>query len=154
MRRFHKLFLTGCGYTVLILALFYSFAAISNFVSPAITLGQFGLILASGLIISLAEFMYEQLRIKKAYKCLIHYFVLLVAFCLIFIISGKISAERPAAVFVAIILYTFLYFLILAIVHFSRKAIGRVDDKLDAKAKKNTKQKNTKGYKSLYSDGE
>ena len=45
MRRFHKLFLTGGGYTVLILALFYSFAAISNFVSPAITLGQFGLII-------------------------------------------------------------------------------------------------------------
>lgn len=153
MRRIHKLFLVGCGYTVLILGLFYAFAAISNFVMPAIAPGQFVLIFASGLVISLAEFMYEQLKVKKALKCIIHYLVLMVAFCLIFIISGKISAQKPAAVFIAIILFTLLYFVIWTIVHFSRKAINRMDDKLDKKNKaKETKAK--KGYKSLYGDGE
>ena len=152
MRRIHKLFLVGCGYTILILLLFYAFAAISAFVAPAITFGQFLLILICGFVVSLAEFMYEELKVKKAYKGLIHYFVLLVAFCLIFIVSGKISAQRPATVFVAVVLYTFLYFIILAIVHFSRKAINKIDDKLASK-KKVTQNQKKKGYKSLYSDG-
>ena len=153
MRRIHKLFLVGCGYAILILTLFYAYAAISDFISPAIAPGQFALILASGLIISLAEFMYEELKLKKMLKCIIHYCVLLVSFCLIFIISGKISTKRPAAVFIAIMLYTLLYFLIFAIVHFSRKAINKMDDKLESKkASKDKKAK--KSYTSLYSDGE
>ena len=153
MRRIHKLFLVGCGYTVLILSLFYAFAAISEFTSTAIAPGQFALILVSGLVIALAELMYEELKVKKAIKCIIHYAVLMIAFCLIFIISGKISAQKPAAVFIAIMLYTLLYFVIWTIAHFSRKAIDRMDDKLEKKNKaKQTKAK--KEYKSLYRDGE
>ena len=71
MRRIHKIFLTGCGYAVLILSLFYAFAAISKFVSQSIAPGQFILIVSFGFIISLAEFMYEELKVKKIYKCLI-----------------------------------------------------------------------------------
>lgn len=154
MRRIHKMFLTGCGYAILILALFYAFAAVSKFTSTAIAPGQFALILVFGLIIALAEFMYEQLKLKKVFKCLIHYFVLLAAFCSIFIISGNISTKRPAAVFVAIILYTFLYFVIFAIVHFSRKFINFMDDRLEANSKKSKEDKQKKSYKSLYSDGD
>ena len=80
MRRINKIFLTGCGYAILILSLFYIFAAVSQFVSQSIAPGQFVLILSFGFIISLAEFMYEELKVKRIYKCLIHYGVLLVAF--------------------------------------------------------------------------
>lgn len=155
MRRIHKIFLTGCGYAVLILTLFYAFAAISKFVSTAIAPKQFALILSFGLIIALAEFMYEQLKLKTVFKCLIHYGVLLAAFCFIFIMSGNISTKRPSAVFVAIILYTFLYFIIWTVVHFSRKAINLMDKKLESKASKIKSNENKKkGYKSLYSDGD
>jgi hypothetical protein len=153
MRRINKIFLTGCGYTVLILTLFYAFAAISNFISLAIAPKQFTLILTFGLLIALAEFMYEQLKLKTVYKCLIHYCVLLVAFCLIFIISGNISAKGSSAVFIAIILYTVLYFLIWTIVHFVRKLINKMDDKLDARTQKVEEAKKAKKpYKSLYGD--
>ena len=158
MRRIHKIFLTGCGYAVLILSLFYAFAAISKFVSQSIAPGQFILIVSFGFIISLAEFMYEELKVKKVYKCLIHYGVLLAAFYLIFIISGKISAQKPSAVFVAIILYTILYCTVWAIVHFSRKAINYADDKLEAKSgniRKTSNKTDNKGtYKPLYGDGD
>lgn len=157
MRRINKIFLTGCGYTVLILTLFYLFAAISQFVSTAIAPGQFALILCFGLLISFAEFMYEELKLKRIYKCIIHYTVLLLAFCVIFIGSGNISAQRPAAVFVAIMLYTILYFVVWAIVHFARKAIDRADDKLDKRTKiKNAEKKDKikKEYKPLYGDGD
>ena len=153
MRRINKLFLAGCGYTVLILTLFYAFAAISKFVSPAIAPKQFALILTFGFLIAFAEFMYEQLKLKTIYKCLIHYCVLLLAFCLIFIVSGNISAQRPSAIFVAVILYTLLYFVIWTIVHFARKAITRIDNKLDTKKNIQHTTKN-KPYKSLYGDGD
>ena len=155
MRRIHKLFLVGCGYAILILTMFYVFAAVSQFVSQSIAPGQFALILFFGFLISLAEFMYEQLKIKKALKCLIHYGVLLVAFCLIFVISGRISAQRPAAIFASIVIYTVLYFVIYAIVHFVRRAIDKADGMLDKKTEdgKNKKEKKST-YKSLYSDGD
>ena len=154
MRRINKLFLTGCGYTVLILTLFYAFAAISKFTSQAIIPGQFALILSFGFIISFAEFMYEELRLKKIYRCLLHYFVLLVAFCFIFIISGKISAQRPSAIFIAVFLYTFMYFTIWAIVHYVRKAINLADKKLDSRVKNDNNAEKQETYKSLYSEGE
>ena len=154
MRRIHKIFLTGCGYTVFILAMFYAFAAVSKFISPAIAPKQFALILTFGFVISLAEFMYEQLKLKTVYKCLIHYFVLLAAFCSIFIVSGNISTKKPASVFIAIMLYTFLYFAMFAIVRFSRKAINAMDDKLEAKNQKSKECAQKKEYKSLYSDGD
>ncbi len=155
MRRINNLFLKGCGYTVLILTFFYIFAAMSQLVSKSIAPKQFALILTFGLIISAAEFMYEELKFKKGLKCIIHYFVLLVAFCFIFILSGNISSQRPASVFVAIILYTVSYFVIFAIVHYARKAINKADDKLNAKnSRKNTKSTKKGSYKSLYSDGD
>ena len=101
--------------------------------------------------------MYEELKLKRIYKCIIHYTVLLLAFCVIFIGSGNISAQRPAAVFVAIMLYTILYFVVWAIIHFARKAIDRADDKLDKRTKiKNAEKKDKikKEYKPLYGDGD
>ena len=153
MRRINKLFLTGCGYTILILSLFYAFAALSELVSPAIAPQQFSLILTFGLLIALAEFMYEQLKIKTVFKCLIHYCVLLVAFCFIFIMSGNITNRGPSVVFVAVILYSVLYFVIWTIVHFVRKVINAMDDKLDARTQKVEEAKKAKKpYKSLYGD--
>ena len=151
MRRIHKMFLSGCGYAILILILFYAFAAMSGFASQSIAFGQFALILMFGFIISLAEFMYEELKVKKVLKCLIHYAVLLVAFYVIFILSGNIAANRSGAVFVAIIIYTALYFILYVIVRFTRRAINRADDQLDKmSAKKNSAASKKSTYKSLY----
>ena len=154
MRRINKLFLTGCGYAILILTLFYAFAAVSNFVSRSIAPGQFALILLFGFIISLAEFMYGELKVKKVFKCLIHYAVLLVAFYVIFVISGNISAQRPSAVFGAIVIFTALYFAIYATVSLVRRTIDRADNALDKKSETKLKESKKNTYKSLYSDGE
>ena len=151
MRRIHKMFLSGCGYAILILILFYAFAAMSGFNSQSIAFGQFALILTFGFIISLAEFMYEELKVKKLLKCLIHYGVLLMAFYVIFILSGNIAANRAGAVFVAVIIYTALYFILYVIVHFTRRAINRADDHLDRKTAQKSAAANKKStYKSLY----
>ena len=155
MRRIHKLFLKGCSYAILILTLFYAFAAVSQFVSQSIAPGQFALILTFGFVISLAELLYDELKLKKSLKCLVHYGVLLVAFYLIFIISGNISIQRHAAIFAAIVIFTALYFIVYAIVHFVRRAIDKADDKLDKhSASKIIKARKKTEYKSIYGDGE
>ena len=152
MRKIEKLLLTGCSYSILILILFYAFAAISKLTAPAIAVPQFALILSFGFIIALAELMYNVLKLKKALKCLIHYAVLLVAFCLIFIISGNIASGKAAAIFVAIIVFTFLYFAIYFTVRLIRMTVSKADDYIDSKVpKKETKKQ---AYKPLYKDGE
>lgn len=153
MRRINKLFLTGCGYAVLILTLFYIFAVVSKFVTQTIAPGQFALIVLFSFVISFAEFMYEILKVKKIYKMLIHYAVLLTVFYIVFVISGNISVQRPAAPFVAVIIFTILYFAIWIIVHFVRKGINKADDKLESKIKtKEKSQKSKEKYKPLYGD--
>lgn len=153
MRKIEKLFLTGCGYSLLILTLFYIFAAITKFINPAITPGQFALIVLFGFIISLAELLYSILKLKKVLKCFIHYAVLFVAFLVIFIISGNIASAKASGIFVAIIVYTFMYFSIYLIVNLIRKTINAADDKLDAKLPKENKTKKAE-YKPLYKSGD
>lgn len=153
MRRINMLFLRGCGYAILILTLFYIFAALSSFVSLAIGPLQFALITGFGFIISLAELIYEELKLKRICKALIHYGVLLIAFCVIFIISGNISSQRPSAIFAAIIIFTVLYFALYVLIHFTKKAINAADNKLDTSTKRKNVTKKEEPYKSIYSDG-
>ena len=150
MRKIEKLFLTGCGYSVLILTLFYLFAALTKFVSPAITTAQFTIIVVFGMLISLAELLYNTLKIKKIARCFVHYAVLFIAFFVIFIIMGKTTSGKAPAIFVAIVLYTILYFTLWLIIHLIRKTISAVDDKIDSRAPKSKTQKETKEYKPLY----
>ena len=152
MRKLEKLFLTGCGYAILILTLFYTFAAVTKFTATAIAPAQFFLILLFGFIIALAELMYNLLNLKKVFRCLIHYAVLLVAFCVIFVISGNIAAGKASSVFVAVIIFTMLYFAIWFTVHLVRKTISAADDKLDRRLPKRKEEKNT--YKPLYKDAD
>ncbi len=155
MRRLEKLFLCGCGYTVLILALFYLFAAISKFASPAILPKNFFLILAFGMIISCADMLYDILNVKKILKAIIHYFVLLIMFCVVFLVSGNIAGDKAASIFIAIFVFTVLYFVLLLIVTLIKKTVSTADDIVEKKAAKNEnaakKSKKAKEpYKPLY----
>ena len=148
MRKIERLLLTACGYSIFILTMFYVFAVLTNFTSPAIIPSQFALILLFGFIIALAEFLYNILKLKQALRCFIHYGILLLAFCIIFIISGNI-ASKPSAVFVAVIIFTMLYFTTWGTVKLVRKTVTKADDYLDRKeTSKSPIRKNE--YKSLY----
>ena len=149
MRRIERLLLTGSGYSILILTIFYAFAAISNFTSPAITFPQYALIVGFGYLIALAELMYNALNLKKWLRGIIHYGVLLLAFCIIFIISGNIKSGRASAIFAAIVLFTMLYFALWGMIHLIRKTANIADDKIESKQPK--VKDNKKVYKSLYS---
>ena len=154
MKRLEKTLLAGCGYTVLILTLFYAFAAISEFTSAAITIQRYLLITAFGFIIAFAELMYASLNLKNWLRGLIHYGVLLTAFIAIFIISGNIKSGRASAVFAAIIIFTMLYFAFWGVVHLAKKTVRAADKRLNERAPKDKSEKPKKGYKPLYGSDE
>lgn len=149
MKKLEKALLTGCGYTVIILALFYLFAALTKFVSPAITTGQFFLILLFGMIISAIGLLCSLLNVSSILRCIIHYLVLLVAFCFIFIVSGNISSGKASAIFVAIVIYTVLYFVLWFTVTLIKKTVSLADAKLESKKGKKAAPKK-EPYKPLY----
>ena len=156
MRKFEKLILTGCGYTVLILTIFYTIIALTRgFKTPAISSSLFALILTSGFAITGAELMYNTLKLNKALRCIVHYLVLLVVFLLIFIVYGKMITGNSSNIFVAIVVYTLLYFPMWFITHLIKKTISFADDKIEKKTKASSKGvKNQKSeYKPLYKSG-
>ena len=153
MRKTEKLLLTACGYTVLILALFYVFVGFSKgFKTPAISASQFLLILLFGVAISAAELMYNALKLNKVWRCLIHYSLLLVVFIVVFILSGNIIPGKSGAIFVAIVVYTMLYFATWMITQLIKKTVNIVDNKIDSKQKNNPQPNKKKPYQQLYRD--
>lgn len=149
MKRFENILLKGCGFAILILTLFYIFALINDFNTATIEFSTFALILAFGMIISLTTMLLGLKKLSLPLRILIHYASLMLAFCLVFMASGNISADSPAKIFSAIIIFTFLYALLFGVVYFIKKAVNTVDSKVNKRTKKNTEKKSE--YKSLYS---
>lgn len=148
MRKIEKIFMKASLYTVLMLAFFYIFALITKFTAAYIDFGIFAVILLFGIIISITDLIFDSPKIKRGIQVLTHYFVLLIAFCVIFIIIGKISLKSPSAVFAAIVLFTLLYGIMFGVVYAIKRLINKGDDYIDSKSSKKTAKKST--YKSLY----
>lgn len=150
MKKIENILLRGSAYTVLILVLFYLFAVLGQLVEPAITFPTFIIIVVFGFVISVCELVFCIKSLKTPIKVLIHYAVLLVAFCAIFIFSGNLDSKGPAAIFSAVVIFTFLYSLIFLIVYFARKGINAADKKIEKHMKKTKKDEKKPEYKSLY----
>ena len=140
--------------TVLILSLFYIFATASEFTSPLIDFGTFALIFLFGIIISVANIILAYDRLRLIIRIAIHYASLLVAFSVVFIISGKLGNGNMGAVTAAIIVFTFLYAIIFPIAYFAIKGIRAADRKVDKhiseKHKTDPKKEKKSDYKPLY----
>jgi len=150
MKRIQSYMLSAAGYTVLILFLFYAFTSISGFAEAKIGFGMFGLIMLFGALISFANTLLYIDKLTSLVRIIIHYCSLLVAFCVIFIGSGNISAQGAAAIFVAVIIFTVLYAAIFAIAYFSKKGISKLDSALDKKNPSSTGKAKKSDYKPLY----
>ena len=149
MKKIENLLLKACGYTILILILFYA-VAFTGFTTPAIQLPTFLLILVFGIVISAAGMILYVNSLKPILRVLIHYAVMLVSFFIVFILGGKLHTGGSSTIFAAIILFTFLYALIFAIVYFIRRAVISADKAIDKKSAAQSKRKKKKPYTPLY----
>lgn len=150
MKKIEGILLRACGFTVLILVLFYLFAVATSFVDPAIGFPTFLLILTFGFIISLSSLIFEIKTLKTPIKVAIHYVALLVAFCAVFIYSGKLTAGGDAAIFTAVAIFTALYAVIFAIAFSVMRTVRIADNKFEAKAKSGEKKEIKKEKTSTY----
>lgn len=112
MKVFKKLVLNACLYSVLILTLFYIFAAISEMTDSVIGIGKYFTILGFGAIISASVLIFDT-KLKEILKYIINYAVLLTAFCVIFLSSASGSTNAVARAFAAIVIFTIIYALVL-----------------------------------------
>lgn len=153
MKKLQSTLLAGSAYTVFILVIFYFFAIIGQLTLPAITFPTFLVILVFGMVISFSENIFYIKALKFPFKVMIHYALLLIAFCSIFIFSGNLKSEGPGAIFVAVVIFSFLYAIMFISVHFIRKWIGKVDRKIENFNQKKANKDKKPEYKSLYKNG-
>ena len=159
MNRIEKTLLYGCSYSVLIMAVFYLFALISGFTSTSVDAKTFFLCLCFGMLVSVMEQVYQSISLGFVYRAMIHYAVLLVAFCIIFVSIGGISGAGRTSTFVSIVVFTLLYLLIFLFVHFTRRGINKCESKIAKKqaikqksAGNAGKKEEKKPYTPLYKD--
>ena len=154
MKKIETILLRGCGFTILILTLFYLFAVATSFVDPEIGFPTFLLILTFGFIISLSTLIFEIKAMKLPFKILIHYATLLVAFSAVFVYSGNLATGGDAAIFTAVAIFTFLYALIFAISYFAARVVRVADKTLDsgnkAQKSKDAKKESSSTYQPRY----
>ena len=151
MKKLENLLLRGCGYTILITVLFFLVAVIGEYTNAAIDFPTMTLIFVFGVIISSSDLVLGVERIKKVFRVMIHYSVLLVAFFFVFILAGKLRTGGASAIFAATVIFTFLYALIFTITYLIKLAVKRADSAIDKKADK--KHKRTKAeYTPIYKD--
>ena len=149
MKKIESIFLAGCAYTVAIVALFYSFAAISKFTEVRIGAGRFFLILLFGQIISVAGYILKNANWHVLIRYALHYLTLFLAFCIVFIVNGNIKANGGGAIFSAAVIFTFFYVIVFLLVFAVKKSFRSVEKKLPAKSN-NAKQNKNKEYTPRY----
>lgn len=154
MKKIEGILLRACGFTVAILVIFYLFAVATSFVNPEIGFPTFLLILFFGFVISLSTLIFEIKALKYPFRILIHYAVLLIAFCVIFVNSGNLSAGGDAAIFTAVAIFTVLYALIFALTYLVLRAVRATDRRLETatrkKDAKNSKKEKSSTYQPRY----
>jgi hypothetical protein len=107
---FFKSFITRtCLYSTALLCGFFAFASLFMPGEVLMPAASFFTILAFGAIMSGTDLLTGVLNIHRAFKLVIHYAVLLIAFCTVFIFLSEVSFNDGGIV-IAIVLFTVLYF--------------------------------------------
>ena len=153
MKKLEGILLKGCGFSILILLMFYLFAVSTNYRTTAIDFPTFSIILGFGFLISLATLILGIKSISAFVRILIHYATLLVSFFVIFALSGNIDLSSSAKVFAAISLFTAVYAIISLMAYALKRIVNLMDKSINRKNKAYSKAEEKKStYKSLYSD--
>ena len=146
MKRIQHLLLTACAYTVVLLAVLYVFAELTD-VKSGISFARFALVFAFGVTIALASSLLNAQSISRHLGIVIHYSVLLLAFIVLFVVIGSISTGGK--IFAAIVIFTFFYALVFLLSSLINRAVSSADKRLDKKHPKKSKP-TPAPYRSIY----
>ncbi len=148
MKIFRNILTEGCVFTTVITLLFSLVAFIVNraegmFKEVSIPVSRFFVILAFSFLIAVANRILSVRRLHVALRLLIHYAALLVSFIFVFVAAGNLKITGTASVFVAIVVFTVLYALMMAVVFSFLRAVGHFDKSYGCAHK----ARNTEQYK-------
>ena len=145
MKYIHKVFVTGCIWMTAISLLFFAVASLINsteqtFSTVGMSISQYLWILLFSFLIAAAGLILSCNRIRAVFRVLIHYAVVLTGFIVIFAVRGNLSLDSASKIFVAIVIFTFFYAIIMAVYLSLLHTLGKL-----------SKQKNApKEYRSIF----
>ena len=149
MKKITDAILKGSFYAIIIISIFYVFAALSENTGLTLPPSRFALLTCFGLIIAFTNLGVSLLKLKATWREVIRYAVLLVSFILTFTLSGTLDARASSIISVSAV-FTLVYLAWLG----AGALWGRLNARIPAKAveKPTTQPKEKKHYKPLYSD--
>lgn len=145
-----EILLGGTGYTTVIMILYY---LIANLVIGAtggdaveVSGGRFMMILAFGMLISVANYFYGIMSLNTAIRIIVHYALTLVGFALVFIVGQSMEGHNPGAYVISrILIFTVFYIAFFGVVALIKHLVFKNAKQTKSTAHKTpTKQKRTK----------
>lgn len=157
MQKIKGLLLRACGYTTLILFLLLAFLSFNKTDSNLIVdvdLTRFMLVFLFGCIISATDLVLGINAIPKIWRKIIHFAVLFITFCIVFMSMGNLWVGNQASIFSAVIIFSFFYAIVAVAAFLIKKLVDVADSKLDSKAAKKpvAPKKEKKEYVPRYKD--
>lgn len=120
-----KIIRNAALYAVLITALFLLFAAVTGYETPAITAGRYFLILAFSAVLSVSELLFSAKNMAYIVKIVLHFAISLTAFLVLFLFIGGMIPRGATTIFAITLLFTAIYFFLLALLLLARRAFKR-----------------------------
>ena len=142
MKSIEKFLLQAAAYTVGITLAFFTLASAFG-ISAVLSFFNFFICMLIGTVITAANLVYKINSLQIWAKTPIHYAILLALFIPFLYISIPEFMQRPAAIFVAIMIFTILYAVAVALTIGIVKLVSRIDSKLE-KHEKSVKKSNSK----------
>ncbi len=140
MKYIRRIFTSGCIWMTGISLVFFAVAALINsteqtFGTLGISFPQYLLILLFSFLIAGAGLLLSLPRLHVALRILIHYAVILTGFIVIFAVAGNLNFDSSAKIFVAIVIFTFFYAIIMAVYISLLHTLGKLSKKRGAPTK-------------------
>ena len=127
MKTLKNILLSGCTYAVVIISLFFAFAAISDFTEAKLSAGRFFLMLFFGHVVACAGYILRTASWHAVIRYPLHYVTLFLAFYIIFILALSTEKRNGAAMLIAVVIYTFFYILIMILEFLLKKTFAFIE---------------------------
>lgn len=126
LKKAKKVIFDGCAIGTFICLAFCLFIKVSNTLEkPAMTVGQYLIIVLFGMLIACANLLFSIHSIPSLLVRLIHFLALLVSFYIIFILASSASFPSATQLVVGFVLFSFFYALISLCVWLIRRMTGK-----------------------------
>ncbi len=144
MKTTKNILLAGCAYAVVIISIFFAFAAISDFTEAKLNAGRFFLMLFFGQVVACAGYILRTANWHAAIRYPLHYITLFLAFYIIFILALNSEKRNGAAMLIAVVIYTFFYILIMLLEFLLKKIFALIEKGVSSPQKEDNTSKSQK----------